>query len=183
MTRRRWTPEVDDLLCDLYGRYRAEIVAKRLNEAFGTAFTLNAVRIRATRLGIDAPSNQGHLTMSETARLAGIQKSTLAHYLRANRIPTMAGAPYNYLSEAQVAAIVAHYAQPREEAIPTREAARALGVSVRRIHELIEAGRLRAYRHGSHLRIAVASLEEFRRARAKAAAMLRLAARQDQKLG
>ncbi|MFP5503740.1 MAG: helix-turn-helix domain-containing protein [Candidatus Sericytochromatia bacterium] len=164
IVRRKWKPEVEDALHELYGRFTADVVAKVLTDRFGKPFTKNAVHKHASKLGLLAGEAQGYMSLAEAARQLGINKQTIRFFFASRGLKARKGSVAWQLTEAQWDMLVARYGA-RERGVTTTVAAERLGVSRNVVHNWIVAGIVAVERFGYHYRIPEAEIERLRRER------------------
>lgn len=79
-SRRPWTPEEDETLRELIHRFATITIAKRMKRS------LNAVEVRAKRLGIKRRYRDGWYTKREVAEILGVDHKKVRAWMDAGKI-------------------------------------------------------------------------------------------------
>lgn len=147
--RHQWTPEMDDLLRNLFLQMSPESVAETMNAQLGTSLTVHAIRKRAGKLLLTYHVPPGYYTLPELMMMYDCPHKTLHARVTRGTIKTTRIGNRLLVPSRELAKLDAWYLKKAPwPAYTMAEACDLLSCASSNIRTLIKKGRLTAVKLG-----------------------------------
>lgn len=145
----RWNEQELEILRLKYGLLKPFRIRGLIKRATGRVRSVNAIKLKANRLGLNANNPETFFTVKEIARFCELTKEKIYHAIERGIIKANSGANVLLISSEQIDALIEHYKPiPDGYTLTKQDLMRVLGYSETQATRLLLSGAIRGVKHG-----------------------------------